>query len=260
MTFETIRHERSGSSVVITLNRPERRNAVSVQMMEEIVAALEGAAADRDCRAAIITGGPDFFSAGRDLKETAQMTGRADKERARRAWRRVTDTIESSPLPVVAAIEGHCLTGGLEFALACDFRVAGEGASFGITSAKLGTIPGFGGTQRLPRVVGVARALEILFSAEPIDTTEALRIGLVSHATPRGGALAEALRICAIYAKRAPLSLAMLKQVVRRGMTMDLDTALDYELAMGSTLYETRDRQEGLEAFLQKREPQFRGE
>jgi len=260
MGYQTIRRERTGASVVLTLDRPERRNAISVQMMEEIASALEEAAADRASRAVIITGTSDFFSAGRDLKEVAAMTGRADKERARRAWRRVTDTIETSSLPVVAAIEGHCLTGGLELALACDFRVAGEGARFGITSAKLGTIPGFGGTQRLPRMVGVAQALEMLFSAEPIDAAEALRIGLISHATPRGGALAEALSICSVYAKRAPLSLAMLKQVVRRGMTMDMDSALNYEFAMGATLHQTRDRQEGLEAFLQKREPQFKGE
>jgi len=260
MTLETLKTERSGSSIIVTLDRPERRNAVSLKMMEELVAALESAAADRDSRAVILTGGKDFFSAGRDLKESASMTGSEDREQARAAWRKVTDTIESLCRPVVAAIEGHCLTGGLELALACDFRIAGEGASFGITSARLGTIPGFGGTQRLPRTIGIDRALEMLFSAEPIGAREAERIGLVSRAVGRGEALDEALRMTAIYGERAPLSLALLKKVVRGGMEMDLASALDYEIVMGQTLLETSDRKEGLAAFLEKRKPRFRGE
>src|SRR6202012_1132022 len=149
---------------------------ISHALMQELVAALQCAAAEAESRAVIITGADGNFSSGRDLKEAAPATP-AERAAARRAWRDVTDTIEGLARPVVAAIEGNCLTGGLELALACDLRVAGEGASFGITSARLGTIPGFGGTQRLPRLVGPSRALEILFSAEPIDVEEAWRIG-----------------------------------------------------------------------------------
>jgi enoyl-CoA hydratase/carnithine racemase len=258
MAYETLLVEAVGSARVVTLNRPERRNAVNHQMMRDLAAVLIEAEGDAASRSVIITGGRDFFSAGRDLKEASQSSP-AEREEAKRAWRRVTDTIESLKRPVVAAIEGHCLTGGLELALACDLRVAGEGASFGITSARLGTIPGFGGTQRLPRVVGEARALEILFSADPIDVEEAYRIGLLNRKAPKGEALAKALEMVQVYSERAPLSLSTLKQVVRQGLEMDLAAALDFEQKLGATLTGTADRAEGMAAFLQKRKPQFQG-
>jgi enoyl-CoA hydratase/carnithine racemase len=143
--------------------------------------------------------------------------------------------------------------------LACDLRVAGEGASFGITSARLGSIPGFGGTQRLPRVVGVSRALEILFSANPIDVEEAFRIGLINRKAAKGAALAEALAMVEVYSERAPLSLATMKQVVRQGMAMELAAALDHERELGATLGRTADRAEGMAAFREKRKPRFQG-
>lgn len=258
MAYETIQVSASGSSCVIVLNRPERRNAISVLLMTELTAALVAAAEDVGTRSVIVTGGPDFFSSGRDLKEAAQSSP-AERDEARKAWRRVTDTIEGLSRPVVAAVEGHCLTGGLELALACDLRVGAEGASFGITSSKLGTIPGFGGTQRLPRVVGVSRALEILFSANPIGADEAYRIGLINRKAAKGLALAEALAMVEVYAERAPLSLATLKQVIRQGMTLDLGAALDLEHKLGATLNNTADRAEGMAAFHQKRKPQFKG-
>ncbi|MGQ7793611.1 enoyl-CoA hydratase/isomerase family protein [Faunimonas sp. B44] len=247
-----------GTTHVVTLDRPERRNAISHQLMRELADALQAAERDASCRSVIITGAPDFFSAGRDLKEAAKSSP-AEREEAKAAWRRVTDTIEGLKRPVVAAIEGHCLTGGLELALACDLRVAGAGASFGITSSRLGTIPGFGGTQRLPRLIGVSRALEILFSAEPIDVEEAYRIGLVNRKAARGEALAEALAMVRIYAERAPLSLATMKQVVRQGMGLDLAGALDLEQKLGAALTGTSDRAEGMAAFIEKRKPQFQG-
>lgn len=258
MAHETLLVAAAGSARVITLNRPERRNAISALLMKELADALLAAAADEASRSVIITGGPDFFSAGRDLKEAAQSSP-AEREQARSAWRHVTDTIEGLSRPVVAAIEGHCLTGGLELALACDLRVAGEGASFGITSSRLGTIPGFGGTQRLPRLIGVSRALDILFSANPIGVEEAYRIGLINRKAAKGSALTEALAMVEVYAERAPLSLTTMKQVIRQGMEMDLPAALDLEHKLGATLTGTADRAEGMAAFHQKRKPQFRG-
>jgi enoyl-CoA hydratase/carnithine racemase len=258
MSYATLVVETHGSTRVIRMNRPDRKNAVSHEMMREFTAALLHAEVDADIRAVVVTGGPDYFSSGRDLKEASQSSPE-EREEAKASLRRLTDTIEGLKRPVVAAIEGHCLTGGLELALTCDLRVAGEGASFGITSSRLGTIPGFGGTQRLPRLVGVSRALDILFSANPIDVEEAYRIGLINRKAPKGGALAEALAMVEVYADRAPLSLATAKQVVRQGIELDLAAALDLEQRLGATLTNTSDRAEGMAAFLEKRRPRFQG-
>ncbi len=258
MSYETILVTTAGSARAITLNRPARRNAISVLLMNELAAALIEAGSDNACRSVVITGGADVFSSGRDLKESSQASP-AERVEARLAWRRLTDTIEGLSRPVVAAIEGPCLTGGLELALACDLRVAGDGASFGITSSRLGTIPGFGGTQRLPRVIGLSRALEMLFSAEAIDVEDAYRFGLINRKTAKGEALAGALALVEVYSERAPLSLATVKRVVRQGLELYLPAALNLEHELGATLTGTADRAEGVAAFLQKRKPRFTG-
>jgi enoyl-CoA hydratase/carnithine racemase len=258
MTYETLAVSRADAAMVATLNRPDRRNAIGLRMMQELVAVAEACAGDADVRVLIVTGGTQFFSAGADLKEIGE--GRISPAESFKAWRRVTDALEGLGKPVIAAIEGHCLTGGLELALACDIRVAAEGATFAITSARLGTLPAFGATQRLPRVVGASRALEMLFSAETIDTEEAWRIGLINRKTMRGGALDEAKRLAAIYAERAPLSLAGFKRAVYRGLEMDLAPALDLELMLGAELLGSADRKEGIAAFMEKRKPRFKGQ
>lgn len=258
MAYETILAERQGSTWVLTMNRPDRKNAVSLRMMQELTSALDEAERDAESRCVILTGGTEFFSSGRDLKELAQSSP-AEREAGRIALRSLTGKIETLKRPVIAAIEGHCLTGGLELAMTCDIRVAAKGASFGITSARLGTVPGFGGTQRLPRLVGMSRAMEILFSAEPIDVDEAWRIGLVNRKCDRGTALAEALRMAETYGERAPLSLAMLKRAVREGMDMEFAASLDLERELGDALAATSDRAEGMAAFLEKRRPRFQG-
>ena len=258
--FATLKIETTGGAFTVTLSRPESRNAINVEMMHELVAALRLAAEEKSAAAVIIAGEDRFFSSGRDLKEASAMSDHASVERARSGWRAVTDAFEQCPKPVIAAIEGHCLTGGLELALACDLRVAGEGASFGITSARLGTLPGFGGSQRLPRLVGASKALEVLFFAEPMDVDEAYRIGLINRKTARGEALEECRRMAGILSERAPLSLATMKRAVYGGQTMPLPDALDWEIALGVTLMGTRDRKEGVSAFLEKRKPSFIGE
>jgi len=259
MSQASILVRREGPAQVIALNRPERRNAISLQMMADIIAAVAEAGEDAAVRALVITGGPDFFSAGADLTEAAEVRSPADGLRYFGSLHRLTASLESCPKPVIAAIEGFCITGGCELALACDLRVAGEGASFAITSSRIGTVAGAGGTQRLPRIVGMANALELLFSAEPIGTAEAFRIGLVNRRTERGGALREALAMAAVYAERAPLSLAFAKQAVRRGMQMDLASGLDLEAFMATCIYGTDDKREGISAFLEKRKAAFKG-
>ena len=258
--FASLKIENTHGAFIIRLDRPESRNAIRVLMMQELTAAVQQAGADRSASAIIVTGGDSFFSSGRDLKEVAAQTDRSSVEGARAAWRAVTDSFERCPKPVIAAIEGHCLTGGLELALACDLRVAGEGASFGATCARLGTLPAFGATQRLPRLIGASKALELLFLAEPIGVDEAHRIGLINRKTARGAALEACRGMATTLLERAPLSLAAIKRAVYGGLTMPLADALDWELALGATLAGTRDRKEGIAAFAEKRKAVFTGE
>lgn len=259
MNYQTILAERDGAASIITFNRADKRNAISMQMMDEITAALMAAEADSAARAVIITGGRSFFAAGADLNEALQISSAAQGIDYFKRWHRLTAAIEELAKPVIAAIEGFCITGGLELALACDVRIAAEGSSFAITSSKIGTVAGAGGTQRLPRIVGIAHALEILFAADPIDAREAYRIGLVNRLTPQGGALEAAKALVNTYAQRAPLSLALAKRAVRRGIQMDLASALEFETFLVTTIYGTQDRQEGISAFLEKRMPRFEG-
>lgn len=259
MSHQTIITERDGPAFVVTLNRLARRNALSLACIAEIVAAVSEADSDPNVRAIVVTGGPDCFSAGADLNEALLVKGVADGPAFFGKLHGLANTLEALSKPVIAAIEGVCMTGGLEMALACDLRVAGRGATFAITSARIGTMAGAGGTQRLPRIVGIARALELLFAAEPIAAEEAHRIGLVNRLTEKGQALTEAKRLAAHYATRAPLSLAFAKRAVHRGMQMDLASGLDLEIQMVSAIYTTGDKQEGISAFLGKRQAKFTG-
>ena len=261
MSFKTIETDRDGGAFVVKLHRPDCRNAINLQMMDDVEAAIASASADAGVVGVIITGGDQYFSAGADLKEALQMMDTAAHRLSYTArWCRLNKTLETCPKPVIAAVEGFCMTGGCELALACDIRVAGEGSQFAITSARIGTVPGGGGTQRLPRIVGVGNALEILFSAEPIDAAHALRIGLVNRVAPAGQALAAAKAMVRVYEQRAPLSLQLLKRSVYAGIEMSLSDAIEFESFIVNTIAETRDRHEGITAFLEKRKPVFKGE
>ena len=259
MNYETIDVSRQGCACVITLARPEKKNAFNIEMKTELMAALAGAEADSEVRAVVFTSAESYFSAGQDLNEALAAESTAQIKAMLSSWHKLNDAVEQLGMPVLAAIEGFCITGGLEFALACDIRIAGEGATFNITSSRIGTVAGAGGTQRLPRIVGQSKAMEILFSAEPIDATEAFRIGLVNQITPKGGALAKALEMVAVYEQRAPLSLGLAKKAVRQGMQMDFQSAIEFETYIVSTIYQTADKKEGISAMLEKREPSFTG-
>ena len=259
MTFETILTSQDGSAYVITLNRPKRRNAFSVQMMEEVARACRDAEKDPGVRAVIITGGTEYFSAGADLNEAMAIKSTADGVAYMTNWETLNTAVERLEKPVIAAIEGFCMTGGWEFVMACDIRVAAENATFALTSSRIGTVPGAGGTQRLPREVGIGRALEILFSAEPIDAREAHRIGAVNRVVPVGRALEEAKAMVKVYEKRAPLSLAYAKRAVRAGIQMDLASGVEFERFLVTAIYGTQDKNEGIGAFLEKREAKFTG-
>ena len=259
MSYETLKTDRDGPSLVITLNRPDRRNALSIKCMDEIIAAMRAADAEPEVRAVILTGGIEYFSAGADLTEAIKVKSAADGTAYFGRFHKLCEALETSSKPVIAAIEGFCMTGGLELALAADIRVGAKGSSYAITSARIGTVAGAGGTQRLPRIVGTSRALEILFSADPIEAEEAYRIGLINKLVPKGEAVAVAKRMATHYATRAPLSLAFVKRAVHRGMQMDLASALELETFLVAAIYGTEDKQEGISAFLEKRQAQFKG-
>jgi enoyl-CoA hydratase/carnithine racemase len=259
MEYQAITTQQSDDALVITLNRPEKRNAVSLRMMDEIIAALAAVEAEPAVRAVIITGGTSFFCAGADLNEALQVKSAAQGIDYFQHWHRLCNALETSTRPVIAAIEGFCMTGGLELALACDLRVGAEGSTYAITSSKIGTVAGAGGTQRLPRIVGMGHALDLLFAADPIDAREAHRIGLVNRLTAKGEALNGAKALVKVYAQRAPLSLALVKRAVRRGMQMDLASGIEFETYLVTTIYGTEDKQEGISAFLEKRPPKFKG-
>jgi enoyl-CoA hydratase/carnithine racemase len=259
MSYNSLIVERDGPAFIITLNRPGKKNAFNLQMKQEFLAALKEAEDDTTTRAIVITGGMAFFSAGQDLNEALEAASPASVLDMVNSWHDINDAMQRHPKPVFAAIEGFCITGGFELVLACDIRIAAEGATFAITSSKIGTVPGAGGTQRLPRLVGPAKAMEILFSADPIDAAEAHRIGIVNHVVPKGQALVKAKEMIQVYDKRAPLSLAYIKRAVQQGMQMDLRSAIDLETFIVTTVYGTADKLEGISAFHEKREANFKG-
>lgn len=260
MSYQTINTRQEGTAFIIELNRPNRRNAISEQMMDEIIAVFQEVESRKDVAAIILTGGDKYFSAGADLNEAFKVSTAQQGRRYFSHWHRLNDTLEQSSKPVIAAVEGFCMTGGLELALAADLRVAGESATFAITSSRIGTVAGAGGTQRLPRVVGSTNALDMLFAAEPIDSQEALRIGLINRRVADGAALDTAMKLAQHYATRAPLALAFVKRAVHRGMQMDLASAIEFETMLVTTVYGTADKAEGISAFLEKRPSQFKGE
>jgi len=259
MAYQTINVTHDGGAYVIALNRPSKKNAFSREMRNEVLAALHEAGNNPGVRGVVFTGGPDFFSSGQDLTEALEAKKPTEILEMLQSWQKLNYALEELGKPVLAAIEGFCITGGLEFAMACDIRICAEDSTFSITSSRIGTVPGAGGTVRLPRIVGKAKALEILFGAEPLDAAEALRIGLVNHVVPKGRTLEKAREMVKVYEKRGPLSLSLVKRAVHQGLQMDLRSAIDYETFLVSTVYGTEDKNEGIAAFLEKREARFKG-
>ena len=260
VAYSTIELTKDGPAGILRFNRPEKRNAINFEMMHEIEDALAGLNDDATVRGIIFTGGDKFFSAGMDLNAVKELGSPKKFTDFMNHWRRLNKAQEDNAKPTIAAIEGFCFTGGLELALACDLRVASTNATFAITSAKIGTVAGAGGTQRLPRIVGISNALEMLFSADPFDAEHAYRIGLINKKVENGQALVEAKKLVDLYSRRAPLSLRFVKRAVYGGMQMPLSEAIEFESFIVNTIYTTSDKLEGISAFLEKRPAQFRGE
>jgi enoyl-CoA hydratase/carnithine racemase len=259
LTYETIKVEQDGPALVIQFDRPKQRNALSLQLVGEVMSVLAEAERDSTVTAVILTGGEKGFAAGADLNEAIKVKTAQDGMAFFGQWHRLCEALEHLSKPVIAAIEGYCMTAGFELALACDLRIGGRSSTYCITSARIGTVAGAGGTQRLPRIVGRAHALDILFAAEPIDADQAFRIGLLNRLVEDGEAIAAAKTLAKLYATRAPLSLALSKRAVYRGMDLDLASSLEFETFLVTTIYGTEDKQEGISAFLEKRPAKFKG-
>jgi len=259
MSEELLLVERRGPAAIVTFNRPTKQNALSSAVLHAVDDTLAELDRDPDLRGIVITGNDKVFSTGGDLKEGLTMQTVVDTRNWLEAFNCANSRIESVSKPVVAAINGWCLTGGLELALCCDIRVVGSGAQFGITSSRIGTVAGAGGTQRLARIIGPEWTKELLFSGNFIDAQTALRIGMVSEVVEPERVLARALERVAAYAERAPLSVAYAKLAVNNGLQMDMESALHYERQLTITLFTTEDRKEGISAFLEKRPAKFKG-
>jgi enoyl-CoA hydratase len=243
----------------ITVNRPEKLNALSAAVIGELAEAFQTVASDPSIRAAIVTGaGEKAFVAGADIKELAEHTAneaRAAALRGQQAFR----TLETCGKPSVAAINGFALGGGLELAMACTVRFASENAKLGQPEVKLGLIPGYGGTQRLPRLVGRGRALELLLAGDPIDAAEAYRIGLVNKVVPQAELLSDSEAWLKKALANAPVALALTMEAVDAGMEGGLEAGLRFEASAFGLSFATEDRREGTRAFLEKRKAAFTG-
>ncbi len=246
--------------LLLTLNRPEVMNALNLPTLLELKGILEEVWFSRDVRVIIITGAGDkAFCAGADLKERERMTELEVKNYIR-TIRETFTMIEDIPKPVICAINGYAFGGGLEMALACDIRIAADTAKMGLTETSLAIIPGAGGTQRLPRIVGKAKAKELIFTARRITADEAYRIGLVNEVVPKERLLDRAFEIAEEIAKNGPLAVEAAKFAINKGSEVDIKTGLEIESKAYDTLIPTKDRREGLLAFKEKRKPNYVGE
>jgi len=254
-----VRVEVDGPFATVTVDRPKSLNALDTRTLQELEKAAADLAQRPDIRGVIVTGaGEKAFVAGADI---AEMNG-MDAERARHfgaLGQRVMDAIGALPVPVVAAVNGFALGGGCELALACDFIYASENARFGLPEVSLGVIPGFGGTQRLTRLVGRARAKELIFTGDMIDAARAREIGLVLDVVPLPRLVSHARATLERAARKGPMAIRRAKEAIDRGADLELADGLHIEREVFADLFDSADRREGMKAFLEKRPPTFTG-
>jgi enoyl-CoA hydratase len=258
MTFETLLIDSADAVATITINRAEKRNALSNAVRADLIAAVDALRADDAVRVIVLTGAGDkAFVAGADIGEFAERT--PIQQRDVMAERRIFDEMANCPKPTIAAINGFALGGGCELALACDIRVAAESARLGQPEIKLGIIPGGGGTQRLPRLVGTGNAMRLILTGELIDAREALRIGLVDVVVPDAELKTRVTEMARAIAAHSPVALRLAKAGIRAASEMSLDAGLAFERELFITAFSSEDKTEGVAAFLEKRMPTFRG-
>jgi enoyl-CoA hydratase len=256
MSYENILVEKSGALGVVTLNRPQQLNALSYGLVKEAALALEELDQDEAIRVIIVTGGEKVFAAGADIKEMADAGPFDERIQGRLAYR---DRINKISKPMIAAVSGYALGGGCELALSCDIIIASETARFGQPEINLGTIPGSGGTQRLTRLVGKYRAMEMVLAGDFIEADEARRLGLVNRIVPVESLMDEAKTLALKIAAKPPLAVKFAKESITKALNTTLDEGLEFERKSFYLLFSSDDRREGMKAFLEKRKPEFKG-
>lgn len=260
MPYENLLLDIDEGVAVITINRPKSLNSLNRATLAELSQVLDLVGNDREVKAVILTGAGDkAFVAGGDIPYMQEMDSMKAREFVQ-FGHKVLRKLEYLPKPVIAAVNGFCLGGGCELALACDFRIASHRAKFGQPEVKLGVIPGLGGTQRLPRVVGTGMAKQLLFTGDIIDAQEALRIGLINEIVLSGELMSSALGIVRRIVSGGLLAISLCKFAVNEGLQTDLDRAVTIESDLFGLCFGTYDQKEGMKAFADKRAPQFRGE
>jgi enoyl-CoA hydratase len=257
MTYSNLLIERTGAVAVLKVNRPDVLNALNRETLAEIDDFAAGWIAEPEYGVLIVTGAGDkSFISGADINELAVL-GPAAAEDISRFGQRVFDRLERSPKPVIAAVNGYAFGGGCELALACHMRFASDNAVLGLPEVGLGIIPGYGGTQRLPRLVGTGRALELMLSAGRVKADEAARIGLVNRVVPKDQLMDEVLKVAQAILKNGPLAVSAVLEAVTRGLNVPIDAGLRLESSLFGILAASEDMHEGLKAFLDKRPARF---
>jgi enoyl-CoA hydratase len=260
MSFETLLVTRDGAVEIVTVNRPNVLNALNSQTISELGQVMRGVQTDSAVRAVIVTGaGEKSFVAGADINELAVLSP-AEGQRHGRRGQEVFDLIERLGKPVVAAINGFALGGGCELAMACTLRVAADHARFGQPEINLGLMPGYAGSQRLPRLVGKGRALEMLLTGDMVSASRAYEIGLVNKVVPSAELMTEAKKIASALAGKAPLATRYIIEAVNHGLALPLAEAQLLEASLFGLIASTEDMKEGTKAFLEKRQPVWRGQ
>jgi len=257
-SYETLLLERRARVAIITINRPEKRNALNIKTREEGAALIEELSSDDSVNVVVITGAGDkAFIAGADIAEFAGRT--ALSQRDVMVGRSLFTAFDTFPKPIIAMINGYCLGGGCEVALACDIRIASETASFGQPEITLGIMPGGGGTQRLTRLVGEGKAMELILTGQIIDATTAFNIGLVNHVVPADQLEAKTMELANSIADKGPIAVRLAKEAVKIASRSNLDEGLRREVDLFALCFATEDKDEGVNAFLEKRKPVFKG-